>query len=97
MSAAVIILAKQKRYLRAFREANALDESRAVSLSEIGQRPSFIFQRLVDQGVIARTGNGKYYLDEGKEEEVRKRRKKLTTFLLFLFVLGMIIGYIASR
>ena len=97
MSAAVIILAKQKRYIRAFREANAIDESRAVTLSEICQKPSFIYQRLVKQGVIDRAGNDRYYLDEVKEEELRKRRKKLTSFLLFLFVLGMIIGYLASR
>jgi hypothetical protein len=97
MSGATVILIQMKKYIRIFREANATTPSTAIIPSEYGIRTSFAFQRLVREGVVKPAGTERYYLDEEREFEVRKRRQSLVVVLMVLVIIGMIILYLTRK
>jgi hypothetical protein len=87
-----IVVIKQNRYIRVFRNADALSMHTAKSLSELGIRESFIFGRMEKKGVFIRTANGKYFMNEDALAEFRRRRMMIMLILIaFVIILWVII------
>ncbi len=77
MSAAAVIVARQNKLIRRFREAGAVAPEFARSPEDLGCRNSWIFRRLVTRGVFVETKPGRYYVDEiAADNFVRVRRAK---------------------
>ena len=93
MSGATVILIQMKKCIRRFREVNATTPSTAIIPSEHGIRTSFAFRKLVREGVVVPVSNERFYLDEEREIQVRKRRQTLVAILLILVIVGMIVLY----
>jgi hypothetical protein len=92
MSAAAVIAIRRRRLIRAFREADATKEDHAVTLEEIGQRRSWIFEQMVKCGVFVRTGGGNYFMDEqaAVKFQTRYRKRALVFVAVFLLLAGII-------
>ena len=75
MSAGAIIAGKQNRYMRRFQDAGATDSSSAKTLEELGCQHSFVFSRLVKQGVLVEVSSSRYYIDSAKAKAFRSRRR----------------------
>ena len=59
----------------------------AKSLDQLGCRSSFVFQRLVSQGVFVEVPGGRYYMDVGRAEVFRARRR-----LVLLATAGLVLA-----
>ena len=96
MSGAAILLA-QNRYVRRFRDAGATSPANAKTLDEIGCRDSWLFGRMMANGVFSRTGKGTYYMNEAVAEEfLRNRRNRVlvvTGVLLVVFLIWLVFAY----
>ncbi|MEO5889826.1 MAG: hypothetical protein ABIQ31_06205 [Ferruginibacter sp.] len=90
MIAAAIV--KTKKYARIFKTNQATNAGNSIIPADHGISNSHIFNRMVRQGIIKNTGDGRYYLDEVREKEARENRHK---FLLVLFATLLIIGIAA--
>lgn len=90
MSAAAVIMARRKRYVRAFHEAGALSANTARSLAEVGQRDSRWFQQMVRQGVFVQVGAERYYLDQSRWGQAISMQQKAA-----LLTLGLVLVFIA--
>lgn len=96
MSAAAVIAIRRKRFVRKFREAGAIDPQHATTPESLGERRSWIFNHMADQGVFPRTTDGRFYLDEQAAIEFLKARKRralwIVAILSFVFVLIWLFG-----
>ena len=96
MSAAAVIAIRRKRLARRFRDAGATNPKRAVTLATLGERPSWIFDKMVRQGVFVLGTGGRYYMDEGAAEVFFRRQRiwglTMAAFLVFLFLLLWVSG-----
>ena len=99
MSAAVIAI-RRKRLIRRFREAGAVEPSRAITLGSIGERPSWIFDQMVRHGVFVATQDGRFYMVEmAAVEFLRQRRRQsliITGILLLFFLLFLLSGMLGK-
>jgi hypothetical protein len=64
MSAAAVIAMRRKRLVRRFREAGATAPEHAVTLQALGERPTWVFRRMVRVGVFRVTPEGRYFMDD---------------------------------
>ncbi len=96
MSGAAILLA-QNGYVRRFRDAGATSPDNAKTLEEIGCRDSWLFGRMIANGVFVQAGKGTYYMDEAIAEEfLRNRRNRvfvLAGVLLAAFLIWWLFAY----
>ncbi|MCP4642332.1 MAG: hypothetical protein GY851_17940 [bacterium] len=93
MSGGAVIVMRQNRYMRRFREAGATSADRAVTLDEIGCRDHWIFRRMVRRGVFVHLGEGRYFLDEaGASRFVRRRRTMMLVLLAVALALWIVYG-----
>jgi len=90
MSAAAVIMARRKRYVRAFYGAGALSPGTARSLAEVGQWDSRFFQQMVRQGIFVQVGDGRYYLDQVRWGQVASLQRRMA-----LFTIGLVLVFIA--
>jgi hypothetical protein len=97
MSAAAVIVARQNKLIRRFREAGATAPEFAQLPEDLGCRNSWIFRRLITRGVIVETKPGRYYVDEiAADNFMRLRRAKALGMLAI--VLGLCgLAMLASR
>jgi hypothetical protein len=97
MSAAAVIVARQNKLIRRFREAGATAPNFARSPEDLGCRNSWLFRRLVTRGVFVETKPGRYYVDETAADNfVRVRRAKALGMLAI--VVGLCgLSMLASR
>lgn len=87
MSAAVVII-KQNRLMRYFRDVGATTPATARTPEEVGFRNSWLFRRMVSRGVFLEAKPGHYYIDEyAADEFVRLRRARLLRWLVIVLVL----------
>ncbi len=91
MNGAAVIL-KQKKLMRCFRDAGAVSPDTARSLQEIGVRDSWVFRRLMHDGVFVPADTGVYYLDRVAAGRYRDqwRMKAMTITALVLLLAFMI-------
>lgn len=90
MSAAAVIMIRRKRLVRKFRQAGVTDPSHATTPELLGERRSWIFNQMVDAGVLLPTSDGRYWMDEQVATEFlhRKRMRAIIGggFLVLLFL-----------
>ena len=88
MNTGAVIIGRQNRYMRAFRQAGATGLESACTLESVDCRDSWIFLRMVDQGVFRGAERGAYYIDEAAAEAFldRRRRRMLLAVLVVLAV-----------
>ena len=96
MSAAAITI-RQKRLIRAFREAGATDRSRAVTLSQLGEQQTSIFDELVQAGVFVAAGAGRYYLDERAVDTFWATYRKRALIFAAIFVLFLVVAWLIEK
>ena len=93
MSGGSVIMGKQNRYMRRFREANATSAIGAKSLETIGCRPSWIFRSMVDQEVFVEVSAGHYYLDSDAAEAFLTRRRRKMLIAVAVIIVAMLVGF----
>lgn len=89
-----VIVALRHKYIRTFRKAGAVTPERSIRLYDHGLRKSMIFDRLLSQGIIVQLGSDRYYLDEIRELELKRRRTPL--LLIVLMVLLVLIVFLLN-
>jgi hypothetical protein len=96
MSAAAVIVIRRKRLARRFREGGATDPEHALTLSALGERPSWIFRQMVRHGVFVAVTGGRYYMDERAAVAFFRRQQvralTMTAVLVLLFLLLWLSG-----
>jgi len=97
MSAAAVILIQMRKIINGFRAANATSPVTAIVPSEHGIRRSIIFNRLVRDGVLVPVNEERFYLDEEREVEVQKRRRKTALFLVALIIIGILVFALTQK
>ncbi len=76
MSAALIIMNRQRDLVDRFRDAGATSADAAKSLSEIGVEPSFMFSRMSSRGVFVHAGGDRWWYDAAAWNRYRDRQWK---------------------
>jgi len=98
VSAAAVIAIRRKRLVRAFHQAGATDSAHAVTLEQLGQRRSWVFEHMAAQGVFIATEDGRYFMDEQTAVEFlaarRKRALIIAGGLVLVFVAILLAGLI---
>jgi len=92
MSAGAVLIIRMRRIVQAFRNAGATHPARAVRPADINVKPSFLFQRLVQRGVLVAIGTERYYLDEKTEAHYRRRRQTVALLLLAVALVLFIVS-----
>ena len=85
-----IIAIRMHRYKNAFRAAGATTPATAIRPAEMGLRESLVFHRLVREGILVAVGNGRFYLDETRDEAVMRIKRKIMIVLLFIILVALI-------
>ncbi len=96
MSAAAVIARRRRRLVRRFREAGATDPEHAVTLEDIGERRSWIFDQMAQHEVFIPVHAERFYMNESAANEfLRERRFRallIGTILLIVFLLLWLSG-----
>lgn len=73
MSAAAVIAMRRRRLVRRFREAGAINLEHAVTLEALGERHTWVFDRMMGAGVFLGAPDGRYFMDEAAATEYQHR------------------------
>jgi len=95
-SPAPIIVAKTRRILRKFEDADATSPGNTRTLEELGLRHSLIFRKLLRQGVFVEASPRRYYLNRENLVEYNERRRIRKTIAFAVLALLVIMGIIYS-
>ena len=87
------VMARQKKIIRIFQHAGAVKSFKAIVPSEYGISKGVIFNRLVRNGILLATHDGRYYLNEIREKEVRKRRQDIIGIVLMVIAIIVLIAF----
>lgn len=90
------IIARKNKLVRMFRNMGAIDSSGAIDISESGIGPSFLFNKMVSDGIFVDRGDNLFYLDEIKEHDISVKRKRIVYLLMFLMLLIILAGVYTS-
>lgn len=90
-SAAAVILIRQNKMVRRFREAQATDLEHAVALEALGERHSWLFDRMARHGVFLSAPGGRFYMDERAADEFFVQRRKRALFILGCLLLALLL------
>ena len=93
MSAGAVIVRRQNRYLRAFRDVRAHSPATACLLEDLSLRNTWVFRRMVRRGVFVQTDGARWYVDEQAAEAfLRGRRNRiLITVVVALVVIILVL------
>lgn len=92
-----IVAGKINRIIRRFEKAGAFTEKTARNHEELGVRKSFLFNRLVNQGVLVEVSQKRYFLHREKlATYIANRRKRVIIALLFIIAI-LVIASLISR
>ena len=91
MSAGTVIIMRQNRIIRAFREAGATFADNAKLLADLRRRNSLVFRRLVSKGVIVKCDNEKYYIDNRAADTFLINRRRKVLIALFVTVASIVL------
>lgn len=88
-TAAAVILIREKKVVRAFREANAVSADSARTLDQLGLREDRAVGRLKRRSVLQEGQGGRLYLDELAWAESRRRRLMVVATLVVVALLAV--------
>jgi hypothetical protein len=97
MSTAAIVMAVRNRYIRRFRQAGATTPGHSVEPGSIDVPESLLFKKMVRDGVLVRTGNDSYYLDEQREAVLRKKRLTWLSLLLLAILVILLLATVSEH
>lgn len=89
MSAAAIIIRRQREIFHRFLDAEAITPQSAQTLEQVGVRPRWIFHRLAARGVVVEVAPDRWYLDV----EVMERFKEHQTRKLMILTAVLLVGF----
>lgn len=90
---AAIIVAKEREIVDAFRDVGATGTTSALPLEQVGVEENIGFRRLRDHEVVREAAPGRYYLDEGVWDAVRRTRRRIG--LTFVAIAAIVAGGLA--
>jgi hypothetical protein len=93
MSAALIIMNRQRALVDRFRDAGATSASAAKSLSEIGVEPSFMFSRMRARGVFVPAGGDRWWFDVAAWETFRRRQGRRMLLAVVVVLAVCVLAY----
>jgi hypothetical protein len=93
----IVIMALTKKYIRIFKDADAITPHSAILPQEHGIRDSLVFKKMVRQGILVKVGNERYYLDLVKELEIKKQRHTMVMIVLGIILILMIISLFFTK
>ena len=95
-AAAAAVVAKEKRIVRAFRDAGATSADKAVSSADVGVHGRVAFKKLVGHAVLRESGDGRFYLDEQKWQDLCSLRHRMVLIILLLVAIAALalLGYL---
>jgi hypothetical protein len=94
MSGAAVIIRRQRRAMRQFREAGAMSAKQAKTFGEVGARQSRSVNWLIRAGVLVEVSDGRFYLDEQAARRYEQRRLQRVMIALIataVFVLVLLL------
>jgi hypothetical protein len=89
ISPAPMIIAKTRRIIRRFEEADATSPRKARTIDELGLYHGLIFKRLLKQGVIIEASPRRYYLS--RENTIEYERVRQTRIKIMLVIMAVIV------
>ena len=95
---ATYIGAMEARLVRKFRQAGAVAPDRTMGKPGLNRVGEWRFQRLLASGVLVRTDEDQFFLDEDRRKRTRRaRRKRVLTIVLPLLILTIILIILLSH
>jgi len=88
VAAAAAMVQKQKKIVRAFREAGATSAERAASAASLAVHEGVAFKILRGHEVLREAGDGRLYLDESAWEALRARRLRIALAIVGTFLVA---------
>lgn len=86
------VRAQQEKIIRTFHKAGALNSFSAILPSEHGITKGNLFNKLVRKGILVPIHDGRYYLNEARENDVRKRRQEVIGIVLMVIAIIVLIA-----
>lgn len=98
MSAATVIIRRRKRAIRRFQEAGATSPAHPIRFADVGMRRSWVFNRMIAQGVFVEAGADRYWMDpQAAESFLQAQRRRALIGAAVLLVLCLIVIIASSR
>jgi kynurenine formamidase len=98
---AVVIVRKERKVVRRFREAGATSADRARSLQDVGVSRGVGLRRLRERSVIREAAPETYYLDERAWASLSQSRRRtafiVTGIVAALVIMGLLIARLAAQ
>lgn len=92
MSAAAVIIYRQRQFVIRFLEAGATSPATARGLSELGLRTHWIFRRLARRGVFREVHPDRWYIDTAAWHRFEHgQRQRLLIFAFFAFAAAFVL------
>jgi len=100
ISPAPMIIAKTRRIVRRFENADATSPKNARTLEELNLRHGLILRRLIRKEVIVEASPQRFYLNRGNllnfEESRKIRMKAVLVIIAVIVIFAMIYNFIAK-
>jgi hypothetical protein len=87
---------RERKYIRAFQRAKAVDESSARTLEELHLAHSPVFDRMIVKGFFIRCGQDRYYLNVPVAEIFQANRNYFMRIFLLILVL-LLLAFISGK
>lgn len=87
------VTAHHEKIIRTFHQAGALNSFSAISPAEYGIIKGTLFHRMVRNGTLVPIHDGRYYLNEARAKEVRKRRQDMIGIFLMVIAIMVLIAF----
>jgi len=94
---ALAIAVKTKKIIRRFRDSDSTSIWNAKTPEQLNLSRGFLFDRLVNQDVIVRVGNSRYYLREKNIIHYQTAKRKRLLLLLGILLLVFVIYLFTNR
>lgn len=86
------VIARQRKIIRIFQHAGAVQSFKAINPEEHGISKGFVFNRLVRDRVLLPVNDGRYYLNEVRERELSRRRREIVGIILMVIAIIVLIA-----
>lgn len=96
MSAGSMIAARQKRYVRSFLNATAIDEETAKPLEELDCSDGPVFRGMVRSGILVATEDGRWHVDQLAWTRHLERRRVVALGAVLLLLVGLLLAVVFS-
>ncbi len=88
-AAGAAVARRRRQIVAAFRAAGATSPERAVPEASLELRGHLVFKAMQKRGVIARTPDGRLYLNEAVEAAVSRMRHLTVAAILLIMLIGI--------